>query len=74
LIDNDSEAGIPISGCGLLPVRDTGDDVTFATVSIEPTGSNIGAKFWAFIPVVGLVVGIDRTTTKTRAIIANPAQ
>jgi hypothetical protein len=42
--------------------------------SIEGNGSNIGARVWAFIPVVGLVAGIDRTTSKTRAIIMNPAQ
>jgi hypothetical protein len=59
---------------GFLTVRVSGDRLTFSTVSIEATGSNIGAKFWAFIPVVGLVVGIDRATIKTRAIITKPTQ
>jgi hypothetical protein len=53
-----------------------GDCVAFVTASIEGTGSNIGARVWAFIPVVvvSLLLDIDRTTTKTKAIITNPAQ
>jgi hypothetical protein len=54
---------------GFLPVT-IGASIAIAAGTV----SNIGAKFWAFIPVVVGDFGIDRTTSNARAISTKPAQ